>query len=767
MEVKNNKKINLVVYALKFLFIVASFFITLNYVNAATLGIIPASGSYNIGEIFSVNVTVSSADQPLNAIDGIVTFPTGILEVSSLAKDNSVLNLWVEEPTYSNNTGKIAFSGVAVNPGFTGASGKVLKINFKVKKAGTAEVLFSAGSILANDGKGTNILTGFNNGQFTLSNGKVAKSIPLPVPDGKISTSLSTTEKKVSPNTDAQIVPKEPMSLFSSEFLTTAGNLLKNTFIIIFILLLLVIVLFLVFRTWHGVMLLRERLRNESKIDKQNQEQILELKNKWIEVSRQVETTKSELAYQMAALQMEKSKRAEAEEQNRKLLNENEKEKKDNADFYKQKEAIWTEELAITKAQKEEEIHRLTKIYEDETNQKANSYREREFNLKKDFEEAKLMFEKELRSAKEEALAIGKKLTETEHNAEEVKSEFLYKDSLLSSFKVKQEEAEAEKGRLIEQFKEKESSLMQELANLRMQMEIEGKNTHASYREREANLKKDIEETKLASEQELKSFSASFDEREVMLKKELKETKVALEHERSNEDEKIAEFKKKLTEAEHSLEEVRMELLHKDESLAAQKDKYKILEEENKKQIAAFREKEITLGKAQDNFEILKAKTETLQVGLASSEANVTSSQNKLAEAVKTIEDLNKELKQQTELFVSEKAELEESEEEHKKIAMVLKDKQAEFENAMNDATIKQKEMEVEMKKKLDEAKALENDAKKKMKDAEQVAEDTKTELMKTQKLLAAEQDKTKSLMTAISKLILPNTPNPPTPPAV
>ncbi|PIR70647.1 MAG: hypothetical protein COU46_00530, partial [Candidatus Niyogibacteria bacterium CG10_big_fil_rev_8_21_14_0_10_42_19] len=67
-----------------------------------------------------------------------------------------------------NSAGTVNFEGIVLNPGFTGASGKAISITFKTKAAGSAPITFSSGSALANDGKGTNILTGLGDANFSI-----------------------------------------------------------------------------------------------------------------------------------------------------------------------------------------------------------------------------------------------------------------------------------------------------------------------------------------------------------------------------------------------------------------------------------------------------------------------------------------------------------------------------------------------------------------------------------------------------------------------
>ena len=137
-------------------------------VEAASLTLSPLSGSYAVGENFSASVYVSSSGQTMNAASGVVSFPTDKLEVVSISKSGSIFSLWVQEPSYSNAAGIVSFEGIVLNPGYIGNFGKILNITFKAKSAGVANLNFSSGSILANDGSGTNILTELSGASFSL-----------------------------------------------------------------------------------------------------------------------------------------------------------------------------------------------------------------------------------------------------------------------------------------------------------------------------------------------------------------------------------------------------------------------------------------------------------------------------------------------------------------------------------------------------------------------------------------------------------------------
>lgn len=109
-------------------------------------------------EFFDVNVYINSDGTAINSAEGSLSFPADILSVVSVTNISSIFSIWVEQPTYSNANGTVSFNGGLPNPGFSGAKGNVIKVTFKTKKTGTANISFGAGSIYSNDGSGTDVL---------------------------------------------------------------------------------------------------------------------------------------------------------------------------------------------------------------------------------------------------------------------------------------------------------------------------------------------------------------------------------------------------------------------------------------------------------------------------------------------------------------------------------------------------------------------------------------------------------------------------------
>jgi Cohesin domain/Bacterial Ig-like domain len=134
---------------------------------AATLAVTPATGVYNAGATFTARVVVNTAGKSINAAEGTVKFNPSELTVVSVDRSGSIFNLWVTEPTFSNSAGTISFSG-GLPSGYTGGSGSVFSITFRAKAAGAPKVTLTGGSVLANDGMGTNVLTNMSGGTYTV-----------------------------------------------------------------------------------------------------------------------------------------------------------------------------------------------------------------------------------------------------------------------------------------------------------------------------------------------------------------------------------------------------------------------------------------------------------------------------------------------------------------------------------------------------------------------------------------------------------------------
>ncbi len=160
----NNKKIW---FSLGLVFLFSFYLITPVKAAGASLFLSPPSATYAVGSTFSVKVKMNSGGEAINAAEGNLIFNPDEISIVSISKTGSIFGMWTTEPTFSNSVGNIIFGG-GTPSGFTGSSGTIITIRFKAKANASSQVSFSSGSILAADGKGTNILSTMNGAVYTL-----------------------------------------------------------------------------------------------------------------------------------------------------------------------------------------------------------------------------------------------------------------------------------------------------------------------------------------------------------------------------------------------------------------------------------------------------------------------------------------------------------------------------------------------------------------------------------------------------------------------
>lgn len=183
----------------------------------ASLFIVPASGTYKVGEAFSVLVNVDSGGHSINAGSAQINFDNQRFEVTQVGYTRSVFTLWTEEPKFSNAAGTLKFSGGLPNPGFIGSSGSVIRINFRTKATGEAKIAFLSGSVLANDGKGTNILEDLKGAKFVIN--AAADSIKPISPVTPITTKDETAQRPI----EAPTITDIPNTIEAGSALTVRG----------------------------------------------------------------------------------------------------------------------------------------------------------------------------------------------------------------------------------------------------------------------------------------------------------------------------------------------------------------------------------------------------------------------------------------------------------------------------------------------------------------------------------------------------------------
>lgn len=165
---------------------------------AADVVIAPSSGSYTPGQTFTVSVRVSPGGQSVNAVEATLKFDPAVLSVVNVSKTGSVFSLWTTEPTFSNSAGTISFGGGSPAP-FT-AQSNLVSVTMRAVAAGTGSLSVSTASVLAADGRGTNVYSKSTNGSFTIA------AAPTPTPTTEPSESEPEDNTTDETEDDAAIV---------------------------------------------------------------------------------------------------------------------------------------------------------------------------------------------------------------------------------------------------------------------------------------------------------------------------------------------------------------------------------------------------------------------------------------------------------------------------------------------------------------------------------------------------------------------------------
>ena len=185
-----------------------------HFTHAGDLSLSPSTGSYSVGQTFTVTVrAVPGSGENVNAVESVLKFDQSTLSVVSVTKSATTW-LWTTEPTFSNSAGTVTFGGGATSP-FTSPS-SVVTITFRTVKAGTAAISFQSGSVLVADGRGTDVYRNGGTGSYTVTAGATPTPAPDPTP-----TPTPTPQTDNDEDNDAIIFgdPPRPPEIGSQTFL--------------------------------------------------------------------------------------------------------------------------------------------------------------------------------------------------------------------------------------------------------------------------------------------------------------------------------------------------------------------------------------------------------------------------------------------------------------------------------------------------------------------------------------------------------------------
>ncbi len=137
-------------------------------VRAAELYVSPQSINKTVGQTFTTTVYVATGgSEPVNAVSGTITYSKDTLDLLSVSSSGSVIDFWSQEPAEVGDTAR--FEGVIFNPGYTGSAGKVVSLQFKTKAPGAGTINFTQGTVLANDGLGSDVTSRLGNATVAIA----------------------------------------------------------------------------------------------------------------------------------------------------------------------------------------------------------------------------------------------------------------------------------------------------------------------------------------------------------------------------------------------------------------------------------------------------------------------------------------------------------------------------------------------------------------------------------------------------------------------
>ncbi len=194
-------------YKYLYLLMLAAFILTAlaARAEATTLFLFPESQQAGAGEELILDLKVNTEEAFINAAQGTVHFPPGVLELIEADKTGSIFNFWVEEPIISNEDGTLSFIGGTAK-GVSGETLQILRLKFKARGAGTAALEIQEAVVTASDGKGTNVLEEIKGAAVTIGVSQTRPSVSPPP-----AVIREEPEKVVRPAIPARGLPEKPV----------------------------------------------------------------------------------------------------------------------------------------------------------------------------------------------------------------------------------------------------------------------------------------------------------------------------------------------------------------------------------------------------------------------------------------------------------------------------------------------------------------------------------------------------------------------------
>lgn len=119
---------------------------------------VPPPNSFIVGQTVPVELWVKSGKKPINAVSALIRFNPSQVEIITMSTEKSFCTFYPRN-NFNNFRGIVEISCGTPNPGFSGES-VLVRLNVRAKVAGriTFDLDDAKSKILANDGKGSNMI---------------------------------------------------------------------------------------------------------------------------------------------------------------------------------------------------------------------------------------------------------------------------------------------------------------------------------------------------------------------------------------------------------------------------------------------------------------------------------------------------------------------------------------------------------------------------------------------------------------------------------
>lgn len=193
--------------------------------------IIPSQRQYRLGEVFPLKIELTGIKIPINTVQTDISYNPDRLNIVDISTQGSFATIFIQKEI-NNSLGYARLTGGLPNPGFSSKTGIFGTIYFKGVSPGIAKVDFLPSSmILANNGRGSNVLTGLNSASYIILPEKISRQeedlqINLVKNKQVLGESSENTQIKLYQDTDILGIKSEPQKpTFFGYFMTAVEKI--------------------------------------------------------------------------------------------------------------------------------------------------------------------------------------------------------------------------------------------------------------------------------------------------------------------------------------------------------------------------------------------------------------------------------------------------------------------------------------------------------------------------------------------------------------